>query len=380
MKKKSKRIGVIVGTRPEAVKLAPVIQALKNSSSLIPVTFNTGQHREMVGQIFGDFGIECDVDLDVMRPRQSLWGLTSRLSQAIGDQLEFSPVDALLVQGDTTSASIGGLCAFYHKIPVGHVEAGLRSDDMYSPFPEEMNRSLLGRLATWHFAPTPLSRDRLLGEGVTTKKIHLCGNTVVDSLQWMIARLEREGRLAASEGPQERLVLVTCHRRENLGRPLMAVCAALKRLAVRFPDCNFLFPMDYDAFLSNLVRAHLVLSDSGGVQEEATSLGKPILLLRRETERPEGIHAGVVKMVGTNENSIVREASKLLDSEVAWRAMANGSKVFGDGRSAHRIVCILEKAFAGRAGRSKKILQSQKGLQLVKRKNRIPANRASIRV
>ncbi len=406
MNNHKKRVAVIVGTRPEAVKLAPVIQALTQSSTLSPVIFNTAQHRQMVGQIFGDFGIQCDVDLDVMRPRQTLWGLTSRLAQAIGDHLESNPVDALLVQGDTTSAAIGGLCAFYHKTPVGHVEAGLRSDDIYSPFPEEMNRSLLGRIATWHFAPTPLSRDRLLGEGVMAKKVHLCGNTVVDSLHWMIARLKREGKLIPPKDPSRRLVLITCHRRENLGPPLVAVTAALKRLAVAHPDCDFLFPMhpnpavrdvvepilrplanmelcepmDYDAFLASLVRAHLVLSDSGGVQEEATSLGKPVLLLRRETERPEGIDAGVVKMVGTDENQIVHEATKLLASDAAWRAMACGSKIFGDGRSAPRIVRILERALNGTNGHKKVILQSQQGLQLVKGKNRVPADRAGILV
>lgn len=250
------------------------------------------------------------------------------------------------------------------------MEAGLRSDDIYSPFPEEINRSLLGRLATWHFAPTPWAQKRLLGEGIDRKKIHLCGNTVVDALHWMIKRLRAKGGLRrVAKG--RRLILITCHRRENLGAPMASVASAIRRLAIQHADCDFLFPMhpnpavreviepalrplpnielceplDYDAFLANLVRAHLVLSDSGGVQEEATSLGKPVLLLRRETERPEGIQAGVVKMVGTDENRIVRAAHTLLNSEEAWKKMARGSKVFGDGKSARRIVRILEKSF-----------------------------------
>lgn len=369
---KKHRVAVVVGTRPEAVKLAPVIQALKRSRSLMPLTVNTCQHRQMVEQIFADFGVRADVELDVMRPRQTLWGLTARVSQALGDFFDREPVDAVLVQGDTTSAFVGGLCAFYHKIPVGHVEAGLRSGDMYSPFPEELNRTMLGRLASWHFAPTAHSRDLLLGEGVERKKIHVCGNTVVDALHWMIRRLKACGEISRKASGGRRLVLVTCHRRENLGEPMAAVARAIRRLAVRHPDCEFVFPMhpnpavrevvrpilsglenvrltgpmDYDGFLAHLVRAHLVLSDSGGVQEEATSLGKPVLLLRRETERPEGIQAGVVKMAGTDENRIFRLGHELLTSDAAWSAMARGSKVFGDGKSAQRIVKILETSLS----------------------------------
>ena len=366
-RKSKKRVAVVVGTRPEAVKLAPVIQELGRSKSLVPLTINTCQHRQMVGQIFEDFGISSDVELDVMRPRQTLWGLTARVSQAMGDFFQSERVDAVLVQGDTTSAFVGGLCAFYHKIPVGHVEAGLRSGDRYSPFPEELNRSMLGRLSTWHFAPTDHSRDLLLAENVDRKSIHVCGNTVVDALQWMIQRLKARGGIPRQK---RRLVLITCHRRENLGAPMAAVAKAIRRLAIRHPDCDFVLPMHpnpavrevvepllrpqanvrltepmaYDEFLEHLVRAHLVLSDSGGVQEEATSLGKPVLLLRRETERPEGIQAGVVKMAGTDEALIFRLGDELLTSDSAWAAMARGSKVFGDGRSARRIVRILEKS------------------------------------
>lgn len=363
-------VAVIVGTRPEAVKMAPVIRALAASATLRPVTINTAQHRQMVVQIFRDFEIQADVDLRVMRPRQTLWGLTARLSEKLGDFFARHPVAAVLVQGDTTSAFVGGLAAFYHQIPLGHVEAGLRSGDLYSPFPEEANRSLIGRLARWHFAPTDYARQNLLAEGVPKSHILVTGNTVVDALHWMIGRLPA----AEKKPPREasRQVLITCHRRENLGEPLRGIVRALARLAEEFPDYQFLFPvhpnpavrevvypalekrpnvslvepLSYDQFLRALVRSHLVLSDSGGVQEEATALGKPVLLLREETERPEGIQAGVVLRVGTDEQRILREARRLLSSAAAWQKMARGSKVFGDGRSAARIVRRLERELA----------------------------------
>lgn len=363
-------VGVIVGTRPEAVKLAPVISALARSRTLRPVTINTCQHRHMVAQILADFGIASDYHLDVMRPRQTLDGLTSRLAAAMGEFFAHHRIRAVLVQGDTTSAFVGGLCAFYHKIPVGHVEAGLRSGDMYSPFPEEANRRMIGVLATWHFAPTGRSRDALLAENTPRRSIHVCGNTVVDALHYMIRRMKATGPSRRRKMRDRRLVLITCHRRENLGAPMASVARAVERLALAHPDTDFVLPvhpnpavreviapvlrslpnvrltepMDYDEFLSHLVRAHVVLSDSGGVQEEATSLGKPVLLLRRETERPEGIEAGVVKMTGTDEDRIYRVAHRLLTSRKAWAAMARGSKVFGDGKSARRIVGILERS------------------------------------
>lgn len=376
MKKSSrtarKKVAVVVGTRPEAVKLAPVIRELAASRRLEPLTINTCQHLHMVEQIFADFGVHSDVKLNVMQPRQTLWDLTSRVSTKLGGYFQRHRVDAVLVQGDTTSAFVGGLCAFYHKTPVGHVEAGLRSGDRYSPFPEEINRSLLGRIATWHFAPTEYSRKKLLREGIASESIYVCGNTVVDALQWMIRRLKRGSNSKRAGRGKRRLVLITCHRRENLGEPMAAVARAVRRLAVRHPDCDFVFPMhpnpavreviqpllrdlgnvrltepmDYGEFLDYLVRAHVVLSDSGGVQEEGTSLGKPVLLLRRETERPEGIKAGVVKMVGTDENRIYRHAHELLMSPAAWSAMAKGSRVFGDGKASARIVKILDQSLA----------------------------------
>jgi UDP-N-acetylglucosamine 2-epimerase (non-hydrolysing) len=312
--------------------------------------------------------------LNVMRPRQQLWDLTAILSTRLGELFSGSPVDAVMVQGDTTSALLGGLAAFYHKLPVGHVEAGLRSHDRYSPFPEELNRTLLGRLANWHFAPTPHAADLLRREGIESETIFVSGNTVVDSLHWMVRRLRcREIRPGVLNG-QRKLVLVTCHRRENLGLPMRSVALAIKHLADGHSDVHFLFPLhpnpvvresvqpilakqngvtlceplNYEEFLSALQQSYFVLSDSGGVQEEATALGKPVLVLRRETERPEGVEAGTLRLVGTDVQDIMREAHELLVNPDHHSAMANGSGVFGDGHAAEKIVAILEeKLFAG---------------------------------
>ena len=367
-----KTIAVVVGTRPEAIKLAPVIQQLQSSALLRPFTISTSQHGEMVDQIFNNFGITADVDLHVMRPRQQLWDLTAILSTRLGELFTKHPVDSVLVQGDTTSALIGGLAAFYHRIPVGHVEAGLRSHERYSPFPEELNRTLLGRLAEWHFAPTTHAADLLGLEGIDSSSIFVCGNTVVDALHWMVARLgSREIRPGILNG-HRKLVLVTCHRRENLGLPMRSVALAIKHLADGHPEAHFLFPLhpnpivresiqpilskqngvtlceplNYEEFLSALQQSYFVLSDSGGVQEEATALGKPVLVLRRETERPEGVEAGTLRLVGTDVQDILREGHELLINPDHHRAMANGSGVFGDGHAAEKIVRILEEKLA----------------------------------
>lgn len=367
-----KTIAVVVGTRPEAIKLAPVIQQLQSSALLRPFTISTSQHGEMVDQIFNNFGITADVDLHVMRPRQQLWDLTAILSTRLGELFTEHPVDSVLVQGDTTSALIGGLAAFYHRIPVGHVEAGLRSHERYSPFPEELNRTLLGRLAEWHFAPTTHAAKLLGLEGIDSSSIFVCGNTVVDALHWMVARLgSREIRPGILNG-HRKLVLVTCHRRENLGLPMRSVALAIKHLADGHPEAHFLFPLhpnpivresiqpilskqngvtlceplNYEEFLSALQQSYFVLSDSGGVQEEATALGKPVLVLRRETERPEGVEAGTLRLVGTDVQDILREGHELLINPDHHRAMANGSGVFGDGHAAEKIVTILEEKLA----------------------------------
>lgn len=367
-----KTIAVIVGTRPEAIKLAPVIRALGFSEFVQPVTISTSQHGEMVDQIFNNFGIAADVDLQVMRPRQKLWDLTAILSSELGGHFAENPVDAVLVQGDTTSALIGGLAAFYHKIPVGHVEAGLRSHERYSPFPEELNRTLLGRVADWHFAPTSYAADLLSQENIDDDSIYVTGNTVVDALHWMSRHLRhREIRPGILNG-QRKLVLVTCHRRENLGLPMRSVALAIKHLADSHPEAHFLFPLhpnpgvreliqpvlskqngvtlceplNYEEFLSALHQAYFVLSDSGGVQEEATALGKPVLVLRRETERPEGVMAGTLRLVGTDVQEILREGHELLANPERHSAMSNGSSVFGDGNASKRICAVMEEKLA----------------------------------
>ena len=338
------------------------------------MTISTSQHRHMVHQIFRSFGIRDYHDLQVMRRAQTLWDLSSRLAGKLGRFLEAHPVNAVLVQGDTSTALFGGLCAFYHQIPVGHVEAGLRTGNSYSPFPEEMNRTLLGSLATWHFAPTPDAVKRLRGEGIQRKTIYLTGNTVVDALRWMAPRCSHATvrKLLGPEAGTRRLILVTCHRRENFGSPMKAIAKGIASVAKAHSNVMVLFPvhpnpavrevmmprlkpisnvvlcepMDYDRFLACMKHAYFVISDSGGVQEEATALGKPVLVLRRETERQEGVHAGALKLVGTDSRHIEREANRLLDDAQAYRRMCRASHVFGDGGAARRIVRILEQSLS----------------------------------
>ena len=317
-------------------------------------------------------GVKVDHDLKVMRKGQNLWDLSSRLATSLGRYLEKNPVKAVLVQGDTTSAFFGGLCAFYHKLPVGHIEAGLRTGNSYSPFPEEMNRSLLGSLAAWHFPPTEDAVKRLLKENISADSIHMTGNTVVDALRWMVPRCSDAPlkKLIGAARMKQRLILVTCHRRESLGQPMESVARAIRKVAQDNPEVVVLFPvhpnpavreivmpqlqgvanvvlcepLDYDQFLSCLKNAYLVLSDSGGVQEEATALGKPVLVLRDTTERQEGVKAGALKLVGTDFNRIVRETRRLLTDKAAYSRMSRSSNVFGDGLSAERIVKVLERA------------------------------------
>lgn len=369
---KKHQVAIIVGTRPEAVKMSPVIQALKKSRTLSPIVLSTSQHQQMTLQILSSFGLKVDHDLKVMRKGQTLWDLSGRLASKLGHFFDSNRVDAVLVQGDTTSAFFGGLCAFYHKIPVGHIEAGLRTHEMYSPFPEEMNRTLLGALATWHFPPTDDAVKRLRAENIPAQTIYLTGNTVVDALRWMIPRCSTEPlkKLVGAAAMKKNLILVTCHRRESLGRPMQAVASAIATVARENRDAVVLFPvhpnpkvretvlpklknipnvvlcepLDYDQFLSCLKHAHLVLSDSGGVQEEATALGKPVLVLRESTERQEGVKAGALKLVGTDANLIIRETRRLLTDKSAYQRMSRASNVFGDGKSSERIVKILERS------------------------------------
>ncbi len=365
----SRKILCVIGTRPEAIKMAPVILALKNHSDFDVRVLATAQHRHLLDQVMTVFDIEPDIDLNIMRPNQALTTLTARLLLDLDGVLLAEKPDAVLAQGDTTTVMTVALACFYHKIPFGHVEAGLRTWDMQNPFPEEMNRVIAGRLAKWHFAPTESSRQNLLREGVADADIVVTGNTVIDAL---LSVVNRDVELPVELDQNKRLILVTAHRRENFGEPFDRVCRALLTLLERNSDVQVLYPvhpnpnvhetahrllgkhprvvlcdpLDYLPFVAAMKRAYLILSDSGGVQEEAPALGKPVLVLRHETERPEAVQEGVVKLVGTDFDVIVSEAQRLLDDESAYRAMARGISPYGDGHSAERIVETLRAHFS----------------------------------
>ena len=354
----------VVGTRPEAIKMAPVILALKNVTDLDVRVLATAQHRHLLDQVMKAFDIEPDIDLDIMWPNQALTSLTARLLLDLDDVLLVEKPDAVLAQGDTTTVMTVALACFYHKIPFGHVEAGLRTWDMQNPFPEEMNRVIAGRLAKWHFAPTESSRQNLLREGVADANIVVTGNTVIDAL---LSVTDRDVELPVELDPAKRLILVTAHRRENFGEPFEQVCRALITLLERNLDVQVLYPvhpnpnvrdtahrllgshprvvlcdpLDYLPFVAAMKRAYLILSDSGGVQEEAPALGKPVLVLRHETERPEAVEEGVVKLVGTDFDVIVSEVQRLLDDSLAYDGMARGISPYGDGHAADRIVKVI---------------------------------------
>jgi UDP-N-acetylglucosamine 2-epimerase (non-hydrolysing) len=364
-----KKILCITGTRPEAIKMAPVILALRNEAWADVRVLATAQHRQMLDQVMNFFGIEPDIDLNIMRPNQALTALTARLLLDLEDVLQAERPDVVLVQGDTTTVMAVALACFYHRIPVGHVEAGLRTWDMQNPFPEEANRVIVGKLAHWHFAPTESSRQNLLKEGVPDSAIVVTGNTVIDALLMSAAR---DLKLGIDLDSNKRLVLITSHRRENFGEPFRNICRALQTLAENNPDVQFLYPvhpnpnvkdtaheflerlpnfvlcspLDYAPFIAAMKRAYIILTDSGGVQEEAPALGKPVLVLRDETERPEAVEQGVVKLVGPNKERIVEEAQRLLDDESAYRAMARGVSPYGDGHAAERITKTLREYFA----------------------------------
>jgi len=349
--------------------MAPVILALKNEPWANVRVLATAQHRHMLDQVLNFFSIEPDIDLDIMRPNQSLTSLTARLLLDLDIVLQTEKPDVVLVQGDTTTVMTVALACFYQHIPIGHVEAGLRTWDMQNPFPEEANRVITGRLARWHFAPTESSRRNLLREGIADKDIVVTGNTVIDALLMTAAKNLDMG---IELDPNKRLVLITCHRRENFGEPFRNICRALHTLAARNPNVQYLYPvhpnpnvkdvahemlggcpnihlcapLDYAPFVAAMKRSYLIISDSGGVQEEAPALGKPVLVLRDETERPEAVEQGVVKLVGPNYDRIVEEAQRLLDNESAYREMARGISPYGDGRGAERIVNVLREHFA----------------------------------
>jgi UDP-N-acetylglucosamine 2-epimerase (non-hydrolysing) len=364
----ARRIVCVIGTRPEAIKMAPVIRRLRGQPWCECIVLCTAQHRELLDQVLELFGIIPDADFGIMRPNQTLSGLTSRLIESFDEFLSRLRPDALLAQGDTTTAMAAALCSFYHRVPYGHVEAGLRTGNLYGPFPEEMNRLVAARIARWHFAPTAEAGRNLIQEGIAPGAVHVTGNTVIDALLQMAAQCTDQA-LAAGQ----RLVLVTAHRRENFGAPLENICRAIRHLAERRGDIRFLYPvhpnpnvrrvvfdalaghpridlvepLEYRAFVAAMKQAHFILTDSGGVQEEAPALGKPVLVLRDETERPEALAAGVVRLVGTSYEEIIAESTRLLDDRDYYAAMARGVSPYGDGHAAQRIAALLKNDLCG---------------------------------
>ena len=360
----------IFGTRPEAIKMAPVVQCLENAPGFESSVCVTAQHREMLDQVLALFSIRPDVDLDLMRPGQSLDDLSAALLSGLGPVMDRLRPDLVLVHGDTTTTFAAALSALYRKIPIDHVEAGLRTYKRYSPWPEELNRKLTACLATLHFAPTDRSRENLLAEGVSRKSIFVTGNTVIDALLSVrdhAARSDAARDVMAALDPDRRLLLVTGHRRESFGTGFEQLCRALRTLAERqdveivFPvhlnpevrepvhrllgdvsRIHLLEPMDYLPFVALMDRAEIIITDSGGIQEEAPSLGKPVLVTRDRTERPEAIDAGTVRLVGTDSSTIVNEVVRLLDSSDAYRRMTRVQNPYGDGQAAQRIVETLE--------------------------------------
>jgi len=365
-------IMVVFGTRPEAIKLFPVVNALKADPRFRCVVCVSAQHREMLDQVLEIAGIVPDHDLDVMKPDQSLDELTARLLTGLGAVMDIEQPARVIVQGDTATAMCGALAAYYRKVPVDHVEAGLRSGNIYHPWPEEVNRKIIGAMASLHFAPTEVSQAALLAENVAPDRVHVTGNTVIDALHWVTQRIAAQPSLAGGLAELEarfagkRIIGVTSHRRENFGEGMEQIAQAIRQIAAR-PDVALIFPvhlnpnvrkvmnaalgdlanvaliepLDYPHFARLLGLAEIMLTDSGGVQEEAPALGKPVLVMRETTERPEGVAAGTAKLVGTRADAIVTEISTLLDDKAAYEAMARAHNPFGDGQSARRIVELL---------------------------------------
>lgn len=360
------RLMVVFGTRPECIKLAPVIKALMGCSDFEVVITVTAQHREMLDQFLSFFGLHPNYDLNIMQRGQTLTEITCRALDGLDDVLRKEHIDMLMVQGDTTTAFAAALAAYYHRVPSAHVEAGLRTYDKMQPFPEEINRRLIGAVADLHFAPTARAKQNLLREGVDPERIFVTGNTVVDALLECLERLP-----PVCSDSSQRILLVTAHRRENWGEPLKRICRALSRVLERFNDVRIIFPMhrnpivreivtgclgsheraelieppDYFDFVQLMRLAHIIVTDSGGVQEEAPTLGKPVLVLREVTERPEAVEAGVARLVGTDESAIVSELCRLLSDEDAYRQMAHSVNPYGDGKASQRIVHGLRYFF-----------------------------------
>lgn len=371
-----KKISLIFGTRPEAIKLAPIILALKKDSRFVVEVCVTAQHRSMLDQVLEIFNIVPDSDLNIMKPNQTLAEITANAITKIDEYLRHSKPDIVLVQGDTTTVSAAALASFYHKIPVGHVEAGLRTYNKYSPFPEEINRVMTSHIAELHFAPTELSKANLLREGVPAEKIFITGNTVIDALLLAKEKVKEhppavEGLSDAILNSNEPIVLITGHRRENFGSGFESICNAILTLAKKFPDHRFIYPvhlnpnvrepvfrllgdlanisliepLSYLPFVRLMIRSKVILTDSGGIQEEAPTFGIPVLVMRDTTERPEGINSGTVKLVGTEQETIVSTVTLLLEQKEAYQAMASAVNPYGDGKSTERIIKHVAEYF-----------------------------------
>ena len=382
-----KRVMLVFGTRPEAIKMAPLVREFKKYPDLFDtIVCVTGQHREMLDQVLDIFEINPEYDLNIMQQGQDLYDITSKVLYGMRDVLDEAKPDVVLVHGDTTTSTSAALAAFYRQIPVGHVEAGLRTHDIYSPWPEEMNRQITGRIASFNFSPTPLSRKNLLDENVDDDKITVTGNTVIDALHIVVDRIKNDKGLSKelhsvllasgydtnrlNDG--RRMVLITGHRRENFGDGFINICNAIKDLSAKYPDVDFIYPMhlnpnvrkpihqvfgdnlnefsnlffieplEYLSFVFLMEKSYLVLTDSGGIQEEAPGLGKPVLVMRNTTERPEALESGTVKLVGTDYEKIVSNVSRLLDDSSFYAEMSNAVNPYGDGHASERIVSFLK--------------------------------------
>lgn len=383
-----KTVLLVFGTRPEAIKMAPLVKEFdKHPDVFKTLVCVTGQHRQMLDQVLELFDIKPDFDLDIMKQGQDLYDVTSRVLLGMRDVLDKTRPDIVLVHGDTTTSTAAALAAFYKQVPVGHVEAGLRTGNIYSPWPEEMNRQITGRIATFNFAPTALSRQNLLSENVKEESICVTGNTVIDALHRVVEKIKNSASISAEirDGLKKmgydvsrlddgrKMVLVTGHRRENFGDGFISMCEAIRDLALKFKDVDFIYPMhlnpnvrepirkvfgsdpsalenmffieplEYLTFVYLMEKANIVLTDSGGIQEEAPGLGKPVLVMRDTTERPEAVAAGTVKLVGTDYNKIVREVSDLLENEESYSAMSNAVNPYGDGLASGRIVEFVKE-------------------------------------
>ncbi|MBR5399875.1 MAG: UDP-N-acetylglucosamine 2-epimerase (non-hydrolyzing) [Bacteroidales bacterium] len=381
-----KRVMLVFGTRPEAIKMCPLVKEFQKHQDMFEtIVCVTGQHREMLDQVLKIFEVSPDFDLNIMKQGQDLYDVTSRVLTGMRDVLNQTHPDIVLVHGDTTTSTASALAAFYQQIPVGHVEAGLRTHNIYSPWPEEMNRQITGRIATFNFAPTPLSRQNLLNEGVEDKKITVTGNTVIDALQQVVTRIQGNTELREELDKKlklcgydvnrlsngKKLVLITGHRRENFGEGFINMCTAIKDLTKKYQDVDFVYPMhlnpnvrkpihqvfgqdlndlgnmffieplEYLEFVYMMSKSYIVLTDSGGIQEEAPGLGKPVLVMRDTTERPEALDAGTVKLVGTDYCKILNEVSDLIDNKISYDKMSHAVNPYGDGKACGRIVTSL---------------------------------------